>query len=206
MIITSIERQKKNRRRVSLFIDGEFAFGVHEDVVYRFGLRKGMDIDGTLRQEVEEYDQRVHAKLAAERLLATRMRSEREIRDYLLRRDVPASVAESIIDDFRRVGLLDDAEFARAWIRDRLRFRPRAAALLRTELRRKGIADASIDRALEEEYAERDEADIARELADTYRRKHPGIDGIVLKRRLASYLQRKGFAGPVVYDIIEGIE
>lgn len=206
MIITSIERQKKNRRRVSLYIDGAFAFGVNEDVVYRFGLRKGMEIDETLRREIEDYDNRVQAKVVAERLLATRMRSEREIREHLLRKGFPGETADETVNDFRRVRLLDDAEFARAWIRDRLRLRPRAASLLRVELRRKGVADALIDQALEELFSDRDEAEIARELADSYCRKHPGIDGVVLKRRLASFLQRKGFAASVVFDIIEKVE
>ncbi|MBR9979363.1 MAG: RecX family transcriptional regulator [Bacteroidetes bacterium] len=206
MIITSIERQKKNRRRVSLFLDGAFAFGVNEDVVYRYGLCKGMELGEPLRREIEEYDNRVQAKIVAERLIATRMRSEQEIREHLVLKGFPEEIADETINDFRRVRLLDDGEFARAWIRDRLRLRPRAAAMLRVELRRKGVADMLIDQALGELFADKDEAEIARELADSYCRKHPGLDGIVLKRRLASFLQRKGFSASVVYPVIENVE
>ena len=40
MIVTKIERQKRNSQRVNLFLDGEFAFGIHDEVLLRSGIRK----------------------------------------------------------------------------------------------------------------------------------------------------------------------
>ncbi len=44
--ISKVEAQKKNKDRYSVFLDGgEFAFGVHVDVLVTHGLRKGMELD-----------------------------------------------------------------------------------------------------------------------------------------------------------------
>lgn len=206
MTITSIQRQKKNRHRVSVYLDGEFAFGVNDDAVYRFGLHKGMILDEERRAEIERYDNLVQAKLAAERLLGVRMRSEREVRQRLLQKGFPPEAVDETINVFLRVHLLDDAEFARLWVRDRLRLRPRSSAFLRRELRTKGVRDDIITQVLSEAFEEKEDIDVARELAAAYRRKHPGLDADVLRRRLAGFLQRKGYSASVVYDVVSGGE
>lgn len=203
MIITSIKRQKKRRNRVSVFLDGEFAFGMNEDAVFRFGLCKGMTLDESLRKEVEEFDNSVQARLNAERFIAVRMRSEREVRQRLHRQGFPDDTIEETIAVFRRVNLLDDAEFARMWVRDRLALRPRSSAMLRRELRTKGVTDEVADQVLKEAFEVTEDADVARALAETYCRKHPNIEGEVLKRRLASFLQRKGYTYSLVYDVVK---
>ena len=202
MKITGLQRQKKNRHRVSVYLDGDFAFGVNEETVFRFGLHTGMEMDEAARAEITREDQLVQAKLAAERLLATRMRSEREMRQRLAQKEFSPAVIDATIETFLRVHLLDDAEFARLWVRDRLRLRPRAASALRRELRAKGVHEDIVTMVLHEAFEERQDIDVARELAAAYRRKHPAISGVVLKRRLAGFLQRKGYSASVVYDVI----
>lgn len=202
MKITGLERQKKNRHRVSVYLDGDFAFGVNEETVFRFGLHKGMELDEAVRADITREDQLVQAKLAAERLLAARMRSEQELRQRLRQKEFSPEVIDATIATFLRVHLLDDAEFARLWVRDRLRLRPRAASALRRELRAKGVREDIVTMVLHEAFEERQDIDVARDLAAAYRRKHPGISGDMLKRRLAGFLQRKGYSASVVYDVI----
>lgn len=206
MTITGLERQKKNRHRVSVYLDGEFAFGLNEDAVFRFGLHKGMALDEEQRAEIERYDNLVQAKLYAERLIGTRMRSERELRQRLKQKEISQEAIDEIVATFQRVHLLDDAEFARMWVRDRLRLRPRSASALRRELRAKGIREDIVTVVLDEAFAEKEDIDVARELAAAYCRKHPNVTGDVLKRRLAGFLQRKGYTPSVMYDVLNGIE
>jgi hypothetical protein len=40
-IITKIETQKRNPKRRSVFINGKFAFGLDEEVLYKLGVKKG---------------------------------------------------------------------------------------------------------------------------------------------------------------------
>ena len=205
MIITRLERQKKRRHRVSVYLDGDFAFGCNDEAVYRFGLHKGMELDEAKRREVEEYDQRVQAKLAAERLIGTRMRSASELRQRLREKEYTPEIIEETIATFTRVGLIDDRAFAEAFVRDRLRLRPRAASMLRRELRQRGVAQEIIDAVLDAQFEEGDEDTLARTMAEAYVRAHDRLEKEVLKRRLAGYLQRKGFSGSLVYQTIASV-
>lgn len=205
MVITKLERQKKRRHRVSVYLDGDFAFGCSDEVVYRFGLHKGMELDDARRREIEDYDNRVQAKLAAERLVGTRMRSEKELRQRLREKEYPPDIIDETIATFTRIGLIDDRAFAEAFVRDRLRMRPRAAALLRRELRQRGVAPDIIDAVLAAHFEEESEEDLARRMAESYLRAHPRLETLVLKRRLAGYLQRKGFGAGLAFRVVQGI-
>ena len=44
MIVTSIEQQKKDKSRYSVFIDGEFAFGLIMDDILYFKIKEGMEL------------------------------------------------------------------------------------------------------------------------------------------------------------------
>ena len=100
MKITLLQRQKKNRHRVSVYLDGEFAFGLNDESVFRFGLRKGMELDAERQREIELYDQRVQAKRIAERYVAARMRSVQEVRKRLREKEIPDDVIEETVERF----------------------------------------------------------------------------------------------------------
>ncbi len=201
--ITSLERQKRRRRRISVFLDGAFAFGVNEEAVLRFALHKGTDLSDELRRDIEEYDLRIQSKLFAERHIAARMRSELEIRQYLRRKDIPDAIIEETIDDFRRVRLLDDEEFARAWVRDRMRLKPKSTQLLRRELLAKGIAADIVEAVLTE--SEQDDPALAVELARIWVRRHRNPDMESARRRLAGYLQRRGFPASAAFTAVREV-
>jgi regulatory protein len=194
-IISDLKRQKRNRRRVSVFLNGEFLFGLNEDTVFRFGLHTGMQLDTRLQAEILRYDQLRQAKLLAERRIASRLRSELELRRYLQEKEIDAAVIDEALGDFRRLGLVDDGEYARAWIRDRMRLKPKSAAFLRKELKLKGIPEQHIENALAE--SDVDDSAVALQLAEAWMRRHTTLDAASARRRLAGFLQRRGFSASV---------
>lgn len=198
--ITRLERQKRQRGRVSVFIDGEFSFGLNEETAVYFGLRTGTEMNASLSAQLHAYDLRVQAKRLAERHLATRMRSEHEVRRYLSRKDIPDDVIQETISTFRRVRLLNDEEYARAFVRDRLRLKPKSSSLLRRELSAKGIARDIVEAVLADEKPE--DAGIAHKLAAQWLSRHRTPDIQTAKRRLAGFLQRRGFSPSVIYDVL----
>ena len=46
-MITAIKVQKRRATRVSVFLDRAFAFGLHQKVADRFGLKLGMELSQT---------------------------------------------------------------------------------------------------------------------------------------------------------------
>jgi regulatory protein len=87
---------------------------------------------------------------AAVRLLEARPRTVSDLRTRLLRASWPRALVEVAIERLTELGFLDDEAYARAWLESRDRGRPRGEHALKTELRRKGVAPAVVEAALEE--------------------------------------------------------
>jgi regulatory protein len=80
-------------------------------------------------------------------LLTRRDYTEAELRAKLQRRRVEEADVDALLDRLRELGLADDARFTEHYVASRRRARGRLA--LRTELRRKGVDAALVERELE---------------------------------------------------------
>ncbi|HZU78038.1 MAG TPA: regulatory protein RecX [Dehalococcoidia bacterium] len=187
--ITSIEPQKRGGR-VTIFADGVPWIAAAEAAVLECGLRRGDQATPELRERLEELDARHRAHEAALLLLSYRQRSEDELRQRLRRKAIPEGAVEDAIERLRRAGLIDDAGFARAWVESRtsgpVGFGRRR---IQAELRRKGVAAEVVAQALGEQ--DEDERALAAALA-----RAPTLRGLEyndFRRRLAGFLQRRGF-------------
>lgn len=73
------------------------------------------------------------------RYLARRPKTIREMKAYLEKKKVSSSEIDQIIQRLTELGYLDDREFARQYIDNRIRFKPKSTYALGYELRQKGI-------------------------------------------------------------------
>ena len=87
---------------------------------------------------------------AAARFLEARSRSVTEVRRRLGQAGYRAELVEGAIVRLMELGMLDDEEFARAWVQSRDRARPRGERAMRDELRLKGIDRTTMDLVLGE--------------------------------------------------------
>lgn len=201
-VISALERQKRNPRRVSVYLDGEYAFGIDEEIVYTQRLAKGMEMTPELRARVERSAGRVRARIVAEQCLARRMRSEKELRTFLAKKEFDADTVDAVVDDLRRARLLDDAVFARAFVRDRLAFRPRGPRVLERELASRGVARDIAARVVAELTEGAASSDTARQLAGRYLARQRRHAPAVRLRRLQDFLVRKGYDVDLVRALV----
>jgi regulatory protein len=149
------------------------------------------------------------------RLLATRRRSEGEMRARLAEREVAPEVAEEALARTGRAGLIDDGAFSRAWVAQRRERKGLADEALRLELEAKGVAAELIDEALDAEASCGDpahaEEERCRELArgrlarDAGRLRAGDADERArVARRVDGYLRRRGYAGDLVTRVVSG--
>jgi regulatory protein len=133
--------------------------------------------------------------------LTGQARSRKELRDKLARRDVPADLAERLLDRFTEVGLVDDEAFARSWVESRQRSRGLARRALAQELRRKGVDDETTRTALDD-LDPADEEAAARALVRKKLRSLRGVDRTTATRRLAGLLARKGYPAAMAFAVV----
>ncbi|MCL7452896.1 MAG: RecX family transcriptional regulator, partial [Anaerolineae bacterium] len=121
--------------------------------------------------------------------LSYRPRSRTEIVTYLQKRGISEEEIETVVARLETAGLLDDEAFARFWVENRERFRPRGLRALRYELRNKGVSDQIIEQAL----VDVDVSDSAYRSASRKARQLEQADQQTFYRKLVEYLVRRGF-------------
>ncbi|MGB2698024.1 MAG: RecX family transcriptional regulator [Candidatus Zixiibacteriota bacterium] len=201
-VVTRIETQRRNPKRKSIYLNQKFAFGLDQETLFKHGLRVGDHLTDEEIEKILQSEKKRKAKEAALSLLSYRARSENEISQKLKKKGYDQNSIKEVIADLKRVNLLDDYEFACLWIKDRLRNRPRGVALLRQELKRKGIEKESIEKALDEFYPEESEPKIASELIRKRQKRYQSLDKKLARKRMSDFLLRRGFSYEVVKEAI----
>lgn len=193
-IVTRLERQKRHKERVNVYLDGEFAFGVPQMEAAR--LRLGQSLDDAAIAALRQQDAIERACEVAIRLLTSRPRAEQEIRQALRRHQTDEGVMELALERLRRQGYLDDVAFARYWVESRSAFKPLGLRALRYELRQKGVTAQVIDDVLSawDETGQPSEDALAYQAAQGQLRRLRGRDERALRQALMAFWQRRGFS------------
>lgn len=209
MVITRIVKRRNKRRLFAVYVDGAFAFDVSDAVLLQYGLRTQDIIDENKIDEIKASELRKEVQLAAVNYISYRPRSSREVIDHLVRKRFPRDLAESVVRHFETVSLINNLEFARMFVRDRLRRKPIGRALLQKFLAAKGIPSEMVQQVLRENISDEDQASAAHELASRRlrltKRSMAKLDPIKQRQRLTGYLLRHGFTNEIVQKAVQSI-
>jgi len=198
--ITAIEPQKKNPNRVNIALEGQFAFGLSRLVAA--WLAVGQTLSDEKIAALLADDAREAALQKALLFLGYRARSSQEVRQNLAKHEIPEIVIAETLARLERSGLLNDGEFAHAWVENRSTFRPRGRRALKLELRQKGLSEESIQSALEQAASE---DSLALEAARKYVRKLRGLDWLTFRNKLGGFLARRGFGYDVIAPVVRQV-
>ena len=199
-IITSLKPQR-NKKRVNVYLDGKFGFGLDLENFMRLGLKVEQELAEEEIQEIlkKAEFQKVYEKIV--RFATLRPRSEKEVRDWLRKHKVHRSLFKDLFKRLKRLDLLDDSKFAKWWVEQRMNFRPKAKRILSQELRMKGIDRNTIEDVLSE--IKIDEGKIARGLLEKKKYKWGKLDRLSAKKKMSEFLARKGFGWEIVKKAID---
>lgn len=161
----------------------------------------------TAAREVETATDADHEKVArsvALRLLTSAPRSRAQLAQAMAKKEVPAEVAERVLDRFTDVGLIDDAEYAAILVRTRHGERGQARQAIAQELARKGIDAETAQEALS--VIDRDDEDAAAlELVRRRAGASAGLPREKRERRLVGMLARKGHHPGSAFRIVKAV-
>jgi len=201
--ITDIQVQKKHPTRRSIFLDGEFFCGVSEELTVKFHLRTGMEIDADELKALLHEEEFSKAKNYIYGIIARRMYTGKEIRNKLKDRAYTDEIIQDVIATMERYGYVNDSFYAEEWIQSRMKSKPKGKIALRQELARKGIDKTIIEDALSQAFDESTESNMALELARRKISSYSKDDPAVAKRKLQSFLLRRGFSYETVRNATE---
>lgn len=142
-------------------------------------------------------------------LLDRSRKTRRELERRLRERGYEAPAIAEALDRLARVGVVDDVEYARAFVRSRLARRPVALGVVIGQLRARGVSAEDIERALAgagaggpdglDRAGERNRAE--RALAPLVRR-YRNLDPREARAKIAAALARRGFDYDTVSEVL----
>jgi regulatory protein len=201
--ISAVEPQARHPDRINVFIDGTFAFGLSAAVAADHGIRTGQTLSERDVQSLLQAEETNKATGAALRLVSYRARSEVEIRQRLTRKGFSPHAVDAAVAKMREWTYVDDQEFARQWVASRESHRPRSSRLMKRELASKGIDVETAERVVDE--AEIDDYSVALDLARRWLPRIEKEDRQTQRRRLAGFLQRRGYGWDVVRRVLDEV-
>lgn len=205
--ITKLTPQKNDPSRASVFLDGAFAFGVHQQLILRYRLHEGRVLTLEEQKEITQADDVMKAKVTALDYIAYRPRTEQEVRQKLWKEEYSDFVADQVVERLYELNYLDDAGYAREYVRGRLASKGYGPVRLQQELKKRGVADALIDDALDDLLSEEEALEAARKHARTkWDRLDPAEDAHKRRRKLIGYLRRRGFTFDTIRRVAEEVE
>ena len=166
-----------------------------------FGERHAPSDRDAAVSEDPDADPETLARTIVLRKLAASARTRHELAKALASRNVPAAVAEQVLDRMQAVGLVDDVGFARDWVESRQQRRHLSRSALRRELSAKGVERATVEAAVADVDAEA-ELTAARALAERKLRPMTDLPREVQYRRLSGALARRGFSAGVTAAVL----
>lgn len=200
--ITSIEPQK-HKGRYNIFLDGEFAFGADKETIYTFGLRKNDDLQENKIYEIKDYDEFNFGKKIAYRFLNYKPRTEKEIKKKLKENKISEKNIEKIIAILKDLKYLDDNQFAKLYLEEKLSNNPKGKRLIATKLAEKGISKEIIDNVIDSQYSEVQEIKKAKELLKKYLNKVRAKSDFDKKQKCFRYLLSRGFDYEIVKTVCD---
>lgn len=206
--ITKITTQKKPGRFNIYVNDGngeKYAFSIDEDVLIKYEMKKGMELDEFTQIEILYQDTIRKAFGTAIQYLAIRMRSEKEVKDYLIQKEIEESVIQEVIHRLYSLKYLNDEEFALAYVRTQINTTDKGPNVVKLELTEKGIDEAIIKKSLTE-FTYDLQLSKAIQLCQKAQKKQRKDSTYIFEQKLKQALSRKGYSFSVIDIAMEELK
>lgn len=202
-MISKISPQKR-KKRYNIFIDGQFAFGVDEEVLIKFNLTKGIHVSKELQEEIESEESYYKAYQRTLNYLTYSLRSEKQIRDYLKKHDA-SQFSDRMVEHFKELKLIDDLNYAESYVRTMANVNRKGPKNIERDLDEKGISEENKMQAMEE-YTDEQQLENAKILAKkrwARSKKDSRVEGI---QKVKQYLVNKGYSFKTADEVINQMD
>ncbi|EFM13135.1 regulatory protein RecX [Paenibacillus curdlanolyticus YK9] len=191
--IRSVEQDRKQRRRYLIYVEQveQSLFSVHEDLLIRHRLFKGLALTEETVSAIVAEDNRYRAYALAIYYLGARPRTAKEIERYLLRKELEEEPIAYAIERLQQERLIDDADYAQRFAESRLRSSGKGRLYIQQELRMRGVDKHTADQAASA--LSRDMEQAAADQAAVKRWRSLTGETYEKRRKLAQFLLRRGY-------------
>jgi regulatory protein len=205
--ITGITPSPRKPGRFVVAVDGVEIATLSIEAIERLRLGTGAAFDDRTALEVEREAGILETFDRALNMLAARGRASADLRRILLRKGEPADRVSVAIERLERAGFVDDASFARQFTRSKGVGGGLSKRRVQQELSKRGVAREISDEAIETVFVEEgvDEEASIEKVARKKLRSLSNVDEATRRRRLYSFLARRGYDSDAIGRVLRAV-
>lgn len=203
-VITNIEEQKRNKERVNVYIDNDYAFSLSKEILLKekINIKDTVDKEKLLKLSVE--DNYSKCKNTSLRIIERSYKTEKELRDSLLTKGYDELSINRTVEFLKEYNFINDEQYTKMYIKDKLKNQGKNK--IKYSLIRKGISSdilenelSEVDNSLEDETA----YNLGYKKYLTLKKKED--DKYKLSQKLYRFLMSKGYNYDIVSKTIKRI-
>ncbi|MCD2500302.1 recombination regulator RecX [Clostridium sp. NSJ-145] len=203
-IITKIEIGKRNRERVNIYIDDEFAFSLSAEIVYKENLAPKQVIDVEKLTRLAREDEFMKCKSSALKIVERSYKTEKEIFNKLITKEYSKESINRTIEFLREYNLINDRNYVKMYVKDKLKSQGKNK--IKYNLKRKGISDELIIEELskiDDEDSKNGAIILAQKKYNELKRRES--DQYKLSQKLYRFLISKGYNYDLASDVMKEV-
>lgn len=202
--VTKIELQKKNKNRVNVYLDGEYAFSCSTELIYTEKINMGDKLDLQKLKRLIEEDDYIKCKNDSLNVLEKTYKTENEIRNKLVVKGYEEATINKVMAFLKEYNFLDDSKFCDLYIKEKLRTQSRNK--IKYDLIRRGIEERLVKEKLEtvkdiqENVEESSIFELARKKYEIVKKNE--ADKRKQYKKMSEFLLRKGYSWEDVKKVL----
>ncbi len=209
-VVVNLKRKKRTKEWYFIYLSDGREILSYIDFIIKFNIKTGKNLTEEKIQEIKSSSNLLLARETAYKFLSYKPRTQKEVEEKLKQKGFSEEIISKVIDDIKRYGFIDDLEYTRNFVLNKIRSKTLGKIALKQILLSKGIPNETIERVLAERENLIDEFEIALELAEKKLKqikssKRKKRDKNEQKRKVYEFLARRGFTWDTINRVISTI-
>lgn len=199
-----LKYEKKKNGMYQVFFDNGNNIDISEEIILKYNLLLKKDIDNALIDKMLDENKTYIAYNLAIKYISTKMRSKKEVREYLSKKEIDSDSINNVISLLSKEKYLDDDSYAKAFVNDKVLLTNDGPNKIKSKLIELGVNSDSIDNALESfdiDTQSNKVSKIVKRLVETNRNK----SATFLKNKIITYLVNLGYDRSVINSILSTV-
>lgn len=199
-----IEKFTKNKNGMYLLtLKNGNKVSIHEDLILKYQLLLSKELTEKLLDEIEKENKIYEIYNIALKYINTRLRSRKELKEYLLKKGFSEDNINNVIDMLSNQGYLNDNIYANSYVHDKMLMSNYGPNKIKGDLEKLGIKTEIIESSLsvftEDIEKERIEKIITKQIRSNHNK-----GAIVLKQKIQSNLLSLGYSAYLINQSLNG--
>ena len=199
-----LKYEKKKNGMYQVFFDNDNNIDISEEIILKYNLLLKKEADNDLIDKMLDENKVYIAYNLAIKYISTKMRSRKEVREYLSKREIDNDSINSVISLLIKEKYLDDDSYAKAYVNDKVLLTNDGPNKIKSKLNELGVNNDSISKALEnfDIDTQKDKVSkIIKKMIETNRSK----SATFLKSKILNYLINLGYDRTIINSILSTV-